>query len=250
MNTHKIHTNINEYKKKHYLKLGINHLLILDALMIDGSKKKYLDSHNKTKYSEHFGMIDFNKTGIENIIISGKTNRSDKDDDEILLPGDVPNSIDYEYMFHTHPPTPCPGGRAKDGILYEFPSISDLYHFADHFNKGKVIGSIVIASEGFYLIKAKNIHNRINYPESNKIFKQLTQEMNNIQNKAIQQYGSKFSLDTYYNKIINNVSYLKMYNESIKKYWGNYIKIYYKPRKKDPHSKEWIIPGLYLPIYY
>ena len=40
----------------------------------------------------------------------------------------------YQYLFHTHPPTPKPGGRAGEGIVYEFPSIGDILHFIDHFN--------------------------------------------------------------------------------------------------------------------
>ena len=54
-----------------------------------------------------------------------KLNREDED---ILLPIDLPDIKDYEYIFHTHSPTPFPGSRAVDGVLYEFPSISDIYH--------------------------------------------------------------------------------------------------------------------------
>ena len=64
-------------------------------------------------------------------------------------------------MFHTHPPTPFPGSRVVDGILYEFPSISDIYHFADHFNAGETQGSLIIAPEGMYIIRAQDNINKI-----------------------------------------------------------------------------------------
>jgi hypothetical protein len=251
MQTHKINTYIHNFNKKKYIKLGINQILILDALMKDGSNKKYLDKHNKPKYSEHFGMIDYNKSGFDKLIISGKTIRTDKNDDEILLPGDVPEAYEYEYMFHTHPPTPSAGSRASEGVLYEFPSVNDLYHFAEHFNKGKTVGSIIIAPEGFYLIKSFDVNKKINFPITNKVFNKLTKDLHDIQHKAITEYGTKFSLDTYYHKIIKDVKYLDMYNKCITKHWGKSIKIFYKPRIKDKHNdNDWIIPGLYLPIYF
>ena len=61
----------------------------------------------------------------------GNTNRVDKGDSEIYMPNNVDDMYNYEYMFHTHPPTPKPGGRADVGIMYELPSIGDLLHFID-----------------------------------------------------------------------------------------------------------------------
>ena len=123
----------NMYRKynKTYFKLTYNQLLILDALYEDGSnEKKYIDKNNNLRYSEHFGLLGFNHKKLDKIIVSANTNREDSNDIEILLPTDLPEIKEFEYMFHTHPATPYPGSRIKDGILYEFPSISDLYHFA------------------------------------------------------------------------------------------------------------------------
>ena len=69
------------------------------------------------------------------------------------MPNNVEDMFNYEYIFHTHPPTPRPGGRVNVGIVYELPSIGDVLHFIDHFNDGKISGSIVITSEGIYNIR-------------------------------------------------------------------------------------------------
>ena len=46
--------------------------------------KKYIDKSSNLRFSEHFGLLDFNKTRLEKIIISAKTNREDKDDLDTL----------------------------------------------------------------------------------------------------------------------------------------------------------------------
>ena len=159
MKNNKIKFNSKIYIKNNikYYKITRNQLLVLDALLYDGGgvTKKYLDSHKNVRYSEHAGLLDFDATKLERIVISGKTTREDKDDLDILLPHDLPDLPDYEYIFHTHPPTPHPGGRVNQGILYEFPSISDIFHFIEHYNEGHVQGSIIITAEGLYIIKSK-----------------------------------------------------------------------------------------------
>jgi hypothetical protein len=141
-------------EKKRLIKISKNQLRILDALMIDGGyDKKYFDKKNKLRFSEHAGLLDFSNNGLDKIVVSGKTERVDRDDHSILLPANMIEAYDYEYIFHTHPPTPRPGGRANVGVLYEFPSISDIFHFMDHYNNGVVQGSIIIAPEGIYIIR-------------------------------------------------------------------------------------------------
>ena len=49
-----------------------NDLFILDALMHDGSQQKYSEVNHKLKYSEHGGLLDFDRYGLERIIISTK----------------------------------------------------------------------------------------------------------------------------------------------------------------------------------
>lgn len=250
MKIHKFISRTYEIKNKKYIKITRNQLLILDALLNDGGyTKKYNDRYNNLRYSEHFGMLDFNNVGLEKIIISGITDRIDENDEEILLPADVPDAMDYEYFFHTHPPTPTPGGRINQGILYEFPSISDLYHFADHFNEGTTQGSIVVTPEGIYIIIARSNIKHIKYPNSDSIEEEMIAELRKIQYKAISSFDKKFDSEYFYKKIARNTKkYLNEYNKMIDKYWGKQIKILFKGRSKDKKTKKWLIDSFYLPV--
>jgi hypothetical protein len=262
---HKKHHHINASKyikhNKRYFKLDYNQLLVLDSLLETGGyEKKYIDKLSNLRFSEHFGLLDFNKTRLEKIIVSAKTNREDKDDLDILLPTDLPDIKDYEYMFHTHPPTPFPGSRAVDGVLYEFPSISDIYHFADHYNSGETQGSLVIAPEGMYIIRARDGIKKIDYPKSDKVFKKLSSEVYNIQKLAIEKYGIlfdnnlnntnklTFDTETFYSVIAYDNHFLKMFNNLLEKYWGKLIKIYLKPRSKNEKTGKWILKSVLLPV--
>ena len=235
--------------KKTYFKLTYNQLLILDALYEDGGvSKKYLDSNKNLRYSEHFGLLSFNHTKLDKIIVSANTNREDQNDIEILLPTDLREIKDYEYMFHTHPATPLPGSRIKDGVLYEFPSISDIFHFVDHYNLGATQGSLVITPEGIYIIIVKNDIRKIKYEDNKKTYNELINGAFQIQEKAIEKYGSDFSLEKFYTEISYDDSFLKSYNELINIYFNDSIKIYLKPRKKDKKTNKWIINSLILPV--
>lgn len=239
-----------KYNKK-YIKITQNQLQIFDALLYDGGVKKYVDSQNNLRYSEHAGIFDFDKSKLERIIISGNTTREDEDDIDILFPKDPIQALDYEYIFHTHPPTPYPGARAVAGILYEFPSISDLYHFAYHHNNGKIQGSIIIAPEGIYIIKLKHDIKYIDFP-SEKIANKMEKLHSKIQNKAIEKYGDIYeSADKqqfFYEKVCNDRKYIKMYNKLIKKYFNENIIITYKPREYDEETNKWIIKNLYIHV--
>lgn len=249
-------TNINgiiiKSKNKKYIKIKRNQLLILETLLNDGGIiKKYTDRSNNLRYSEHSGNLGLFNTSIDRIIVSTNTNRQDKDDPEILLPQDLIDTYEYKYFFHTHPPTPKPGGRAIDGILYEFPSISDIFHFIDHYNMGNTIGSIVVASEGYYIIYPKNFNiKKIKYDieiEEN-IFDNMEKETTKIQEIALKEYGNNFTKDYFYNIIAKNKKYLKMFNKMINKYLDNQIRIEFKNKEKDKLTNEWLINNLYLPI--
>ena len=76
----------------------------------------------------------------------------DKEDPLIYQPKNCLETLKSDYIFHTHPKTPYIGSRIKNGIIYEFPSISDIIHFVDHHNNGKLLGSLVITPEGLYII--------------------------------------------------------------------------------------------------
>ncbi len=234
-----------------YLKVNKNQILILDALMIHGGyNKKYFDNivDNKTKnfrYSEHSGLLDFDQLGLDKIIISAKTSRVDEGDDEIYLPKNMKEAFDYEYIFHTHPPTPKPGSRAIYGILYDFPSINDMLHFIDHFNMGNTQGSLVIAPEGLYNIRKYKFDNeQINITDEDDMIKRLSRIHNKIQENAIKKYGVKFTLNKFYDDIAQDFTYIDEYNNVLHEYE---IHIDYFPRIRDSKGN-WYIDSIYLPV--
>jgi len=234
-------------KNKVYLKLDKNQLFIMDALYEHGSKQIYKDKHHDTifKYSEHSGLLDFNDKGLEKIIVSGKTTRIDKDDDEIYLPKNMVDAYDYEYIFHTHPATPSVGGRAKDGVLYEFPSLNDIFHFIDHYNNGKTQGSIVIAPEGMYVIRKHNVNNKKIKIDEDEFENKFNSKFEHIQKEAINKYGTNITENKFYNKISQNLTFVNKLNNMLHKYQ---IHVDYFYRVLDKH-KRWVLDSVYLPVY-
>lgn len=231
-----------------YLKLEKNQLMILDALMKHGGyTKKYHDDRNKhiVRYSEHAGFLDIRENNIHNIIVSGHTSRIDRGDEEIFLPINTPDAYKYEYIFHTHPPTPKPGGRAKDGIIYEFPSIGDILHFIEHYNDGNTIGSLVMTAEGLYNIR-KNLLDKKNIKiDEDDFYENIKKICNNAQNLALQKYGTNFTTYKFYSQISQDTTFIDMINNVLKKY---YLFIDFYPRIKD-FKGSWIVDTIYIPIY-
>lgn len=236
-----------------YLKLHRNQLMIIDALFKHGSytkKYNYLDNNNNNKeiykYSEHSGLLDFDKHGIDKIIISGKTDRHDVNDDEIFLPQNIPNAYDYEYFFHTHPATPKPGGRAVNGILYEFPSVSDIFHFIEHYNNGLTQGSIVITPEGMYIIRKNIIDNKkIKLKNVKLMYNNMNSVMGKAQMKALTKYGINFNTNYFYTNIMNDITFINYINDHIHQYD---LHIDFTPRRRDTRGN-WILDTIYLPVY-
>jgi len=232
--SNKIKINAMYTKEKHSHKfiLNKNQILILDSLMSFG--KIYSDKKDNYRYSEHAGLLDFDKHSLQKILISGKTNRQDTDDPEILLPQNMPDALDYEFMFHTHPPTPYAGARAKNGILYEFPSISDIFHFIEHYNIGETQGSMIIAPEGIYIIHSTTGEDKINIENPDKIYNKLVSESFDIQHEAINKYGIDFEKNQkFFTDVINDFKFINDFNKLLKKYLDDQIYVEYVPRKKD-----------------
>jgi len=228
-----------------YIKLDKNQILIMDALMIHGSYDKNYEDIRKHlfRYSEHAGLLDFNNNGLDKIVVSAKTTRIDKNDDDIFLPNDIEEAYDYEYIFHTHPATPKLGGRVKNGLLYEFPSLSDIFHFIEHYNEGSTQGSIVITPEGLYNIRAYDLSKKIRINE-NQFYRKMRDVFEDTQQEAIDIYGIKFSDKIFYTKIAQDIQYIKLINKELQKY---NIYIDYYPRIKNKKGN-WIIDTIYLPI--
>jgi hypothetical protein len=243
----KIIGKIKEYNDINYIKINQNQLLIMDALMTHGGyTKKYMDLTNQNilRYSEHTGLLDFKNNILEKIVVAGNTTRIDKGDDEIFLPRDLSDLKEYEYIFHTHPPTPKPGGRAMNGVLYEFPSMGDILHFIDNFNDGKICGSLVITSEGIYNIRKIELNrNKIKIDED-KLFKKFNNSFYKIQDKYIKKYSTSFSKQDFYAIISQNKDPNNELNETLKEF-GLCIEFY--PRIKVKNN--WILDKIYLPIF-
>ena len=116
---------------------------------------------------------------------------------------------------------------------------------------GNTIGSIVITPEGYYIIYPSNFHiKKIKYDLEieNKIFNNMNEEANLIQEMAIKEYGANFTEEFYYKTIAMNKTYLNLFNKIINKYLDNQIKIIIKHREKDILTNKWILKQLYLPI--
>lgn len=231
----------------HYVKLRSNQIMIMDALMYHGGyTKKYVDTKtNNFRYSEHAGLLDFNGKYLDKIIVSGHTNRVDRGDEDIYLPSNMADALKYEYLFHTHPPTPKPGGRSVDGILYEFPSIGDILHFIDHYNGGKTIGSLVVTPEGMYNIRKLNNNNTKIKIDEDLMFRKINKSYSTIQNEAISTYGTDFTTYIFYSKIAQDITFINKLNQILNTF---NLHIDFFPRRRDNKGK-WIIDNIYLPIY-
>jgi hypothetical protein len=248
---------INQNKK--YLKVHRNQILIMDALMKHGSYRSYIENSKKTiyRFSEHAGMLDFNDTGLERFIIKGNTNRIPKGDNTIYLPNEfTEKDLDYEYIFHTHPPTHGLGGRIDDGVLYEFPSVGDVLHFSRVYNSflidditsiPTVQGSIIVAPEGMYIIRKKEFDNK-EIDLGMSFMREYSNKLFNIEQLAIDLYGptpEDITEKMFYEEISQDREYIDLLNKYLNK---NGLHIDYYARIKDDHG-HWIIDTLYLPVY-
>lgn len=240
-------TGVSKYKYDgtHNIILTRNQLNILDALLFSGGDKNIYEIKHNFYFSEHFGLLDFNKKKLKTILIDANTRRIDAQDNTILLPTIVRDDIDdYEYIFHTHPPeNGIPGGRAKDGILYEFPSVSDINHFIALTFTGIVNGSIVNTAEGLYIIKKKDISKPLKLL-TNSQEDYLNEVIDNEQFKAIKKYGINFDSNKFYGIIAKNKNFTNNINNKLKKY---NIYVYYYNRIKNKRNK-WVLPDIKLKV--
>lgn len=246
-----IKLNNNQINNFDLIPLRYNKLLIIDALMKQGSYPRYLafDNNNNKKfiYSEHSGALVIEDKVVKSIIVSADTNRTDVDDDEIYLPVNSEFMAKYEYLFHTHPNTLKYGGRIKEGILYEFPSANDIFNFVKYYNEGKLQASIIISPEGIYLIRP------IYYPKiyklDHEIFVSLRNRILEIEKLAIDNLiNENISIekisepDFFHEKVGKNFRYIKLYNKTIKS-----INIYVEYYPREKRNEEWSLMQINLP---
>jgi len=243
----KFHKIVSKYKyvgKTKLFTVEKNDLFVLDALMHDGSQQKYQhhNSYNNLKYSEHGGLLDFDGHGLERIIVTTHK-ESDRTDPEIFFPVVTDDAEDYEFMYHTHPPTPTPGARSKQGIVYEIPSLSDINTFILTYMEGKTQGSIIVAPEGIYVIRA--LKKKLK-PEDYQL-NELMHDIMYMNYKFAEKYKFNVTVDIFYKKIITNTKLQVKLKQLIEKYTNNEITIDFFKRKQDSVNN-WIVNKLYLVV--
>lgn len=226
-----------------YIPFHYNKLLIIDALMSQGSKPRYY-SNDKYIYSEHSGAVSIKNGMVDNIIISAETDRVDLFDDNIFLPNNTDILNEYPYIFHTHPNTMQYGGRIKDGILYEFPSANDIFNYVKYHNEGRAQGSLIIAPEGSYLIRPVAYQKEIKLED--KMYNSLNKIVLQLEKDAILKYQNILKTltnpDIFHQKISSDVSFIKKYNRYLNKF---NLFIEYFPRTKV--NNEWRLQQINLP---
>jgi hypothetical protein len=245
-----------------YIILNTNNINIIDGLYEDGSKDKYTElkkniyNSDNFMYSEHYGVLEYDKNKVSNINIFTDY-RIDPEDPTIYLPKITQSLYKYDYVFHTHPKTPYLGSRVKYNLLYEFPSVSDVINFIENHNEGSMIGSLVLAPEGMYIIHKLvfnreiikldwelfadelDYHMRECYLDAKKEYEKINYKklMRNNEIKIPEVY--------FYNNISINFKYVNRINEFLGKYD---LCIDFFPRIRLEKSKNWILPDIYLPL--
>lgn len=240
-----------------------NTLNIIDGLYEVGSNRKYIEKNKNiyssklSRFSEHYGFLSFDENLVNRIIVLNDA-RVDKLDPLIYQPENCLEALKIDYMFHTHPKTPYIGSRIKYGMIYEFPSISDIIHFIDHHNNGKLLGSIILTPEGLYMIhkyyfdrEKIKLDTDILIDEMYEVYSECyNNSLDKFSNLNLKNYSKdkeiKIPDDIFFNKIADNFEFINMINKNLIKY-DLYIDFY--PRiKLDSNSDFWIIPDIYLPV--
>ena len=231
----------------HHLTIDRNQWHIMDALMLAGGKRQWLDKHNRERFSEAVGFLEPDASGssVERIVL-GRADMVDQNDTTILFPDPLKGLEEHEYYFHTHPPTPKPGARVSEGILYEMPSPDDLMHFVNNLAYGSTRGSIVLAPEGVYILtvrRNKQQKDIVTLPES--AYEDYLDVVIDVQKQAIAHFGIKrvVSQQVFYEKVAQDTQWAQKVDRLLKK-WG--LRLHYKPRSFINGS--WIIDGGALPL--
>lgn len=219
-----------------YIRLRYNQLLIIDALMENGSEAIY-EHDGRKLYSEHAGVINIKNDLVESVSVSTNTNRVDDNDGNIFLPQSEKTNYEFEYMFHTHPNTNTNGERMKSGILYEFPSSNDIFYFVQCHNNGRSQGSIVVAPEGTYVVRPVKYAKKIKLGVTNADLNANIIKIERAAHAKNKHLIDKFiDPDTFHKHVSYNFDYIKMYNSYLH---PHNIFIEYYPRIKL--GKRWAL---------
>ena len=257
------HTNIFNIE---WCSMSTNELNIIDGLYEMGSNQIYIEKNknisesNISRFSEHSGFIYFEKNKISKITVTTGS-RVEKSDPIIFMPTNCLEALKVNYIFHTHPKTPYIGSRIKNGIVYEFPSISDIIHFIEHHNGGKLLGSIVIAPEGIYIIRKNYFDRKTIQVDYDIMINELEEIFNECYNDSYSKYSTinydelkfndeiKLPDDFFYEQISINYEYINRINQVLEKfdlYIDYYARILFD--KPNIYTKKWIFNDIYVPL--
>ena len=243
-----------------------NDINIIDGLYEIGSNQIYKQKNKNIfnskifRFSEHSGFIYFEKNKISNISVIN-ISRTDQSDPLIYLPKNCIEALKVNYIFHTHPKTPYIGSRIKNGIIYEFPSISDIIHFIEHHNNGKLLGSIIIAPEGIYIIRKNNFNKKNIIVDYDLLISDLEEIFFECYNDSYSTYSyinyNEFKINNeikipdniFYEKIAINYNYINKINNVLIKY-DLYIDYYARILLNKPKLfiNRWILDFIYVPM--
>jgi len=237
--------------------LHSNNINIIDGIYEEGSynifinKNKNLFNTDKFNFSEHSGFIIFNADIVDKVVVLNNY-RTDKEDPTIFLPKNNIEALSVHYIFHTHPKTPELFSRfINDNILYEFPSLNDIYHFIDHHNRGILNGSLVITPEGIYNIRKKTFNEKKIIIDED-IFDNLMNDvfLDCYKKSYDKYYKIKFNENNFYKHIATNLEFLKNINSVLEKFdiTIDYICRVKSKKINNDYKSKWIIPNFYLPI--
>lgn len=246
--------------------IATNQLNILDGLYEVGSNQIYMEKNKNisqskiTRFSEHSGFIYFEKNKVSKINVISEM-RVEPSDPTIYMPKNCLEALEVNYIFHTHPKTPYIGSRIKGGIVYEFPSISDIIHFIDHHNNGKLLGSIIISPEGIYIIRKNNFNRKNISVDYDIMIDELEEIFRECYNDSYIKYSSidyeKYKINNeiklpekfFYNQISINYDYINKINKVLLKYdifIDYYARIYFD--QTEFATNKWIFNDIYLPF--
>lgn len=246
--------------------LNINSINIINGLYEVGSnqiytqKNKNISESKISRFSEHSGFIYFEKNIVSDIKVITNS-RVDKTDPLIYMPKNCLEALNVNYIFHTHPKTPYLGSRIKNGVIYEFPSISDIIHFIEHHNNGKLLGSIIIAPEGLYIIRKNNFDKKNIVIDYDLLIEDLEEVFIECYNESYSKYSilnynklkfnNEIKLPDYffYEQIATNYEYINKINSVLIKhdlFIDYYARIYFE--KSNVSVDKWIFNDIYVPI--
>lgn len=224
-----------------YVHLKHNHLLIIDALMKQGSSPRYQADHlNHNVYSEHSGAIVVNNGSFSHFIVSGTTSRLDPTDKSILLPTNTEDMSNHLFFFHTHPNTDVYAGRIKENVIYEFPSANDVFNFIKYYNKGKLQASVIVVPEGTYVIRPMRLVG--SYVVKPTLFHYLRKFLSKLEKTAIGRLTRLKVIETlnqpdnFHKWVSDNRHYINTYNRFLE---PHNMFIEYYPRVKV--GDEWCL---------